>query len=135
MEPKGGRRGTRGRTAVALASGGREVRTHLVAAFGATALLLLLLGGAAGYMLGEAHSGVTVRRGLDFSTTAQADVAIGGWVYDIPLDSNWFSADGTFNEGSRPSCVEPAKRSQIQFGTVTVAAGGVTWRQVVWVKC
>jgi hypothetical protein len=113
--------------------------SHLVAArvglVVATAAVLVVVGGLAGYVSGERHSPVTVHTGVAYSTSDQIEVTANGWVYNVPLKVEWFSADGTMNDGSRPACLQPGTRSPVQFGSVTVTVQDKTWRPVVWVKC
>ncbi|MGD0439636.1 MAG: hypothetical protein ABSB52_03320 [Acidimicrobiales bacterium] len=98
-------------------------------------VVLVVAGGLVGYASGKNHSPVTVRTGVAYSTPSQIEVTANGWVYNVPLTVEWFSPDGTMNDGSRPACLQPGARSQIRFGSVTVTAQGSTWRPVVWVRC
>jgi hypothetical protein len=99
-------------------------------------VVVVVLAGFLGYTRGE-HDGrtVTVSSGLAYATTMQAEVTAGGWSYNIPLDITWYSADGTKNLGSRPSCLPPNQRTSLTFGYVSYYADGALNRTIVWVRC
>jgi hypothetical protein len=113
---------------------GRTVYARLIPV-AVIVVVLVVVGGLVGYASGEHHSPVTVRTGVAYSTPSQIEVTANGWVYNVPLTVQWFSADGTMNDGSRPACLQPGAHSQIRFGSVSVTAQGSTWRPVVWVRC
>jgi hypothetical protein len=98
-------------------------------------IVLAVVGGLVGYAVGVHHSPVTVRTGIAYSTASQIEVTADGWVYNVPITVEWFSSDGTMNNGSRPACLQPGTHSQVQFGSVTISVQSSTWRPVVWVRC
>lgn len=61
-----------------------------------------------------------------------------GWDVSIPLDIAWTDAGGAFHEDGRPDCLPPTGRGlegPVRIAWTKVDAGGVGWRQVVWVGC
>jgi hypothetical protein len=95
----------------------------------------------------SAFVGFTVGRGSPVATEEvrclSAEGTIGctlrdGWDVSVPLDVAWTDSKGVFHDDGRPDCLPPTGRGRsgpVQIAWTKVEAGGVGWRQVVWVRC
>lgn len=124
-------------------TGGRPVAARLrdrLSTPAGAAVVSLLLGLVAGYVVGEGRSDMH-----------EADVAClsapgtiscgplgspGHAEYRLPLDVAW-TKNGTFHFDGRPDCLPPTGRgtTQVRVTWTEVETGGVAWKQVVGVHC
>lgn len=61
-----------------------------------------------------------------------------GWNVSVPLDVSWVGRDGSFRSQGRPECLPPTGRGlegPVELAWVPVEVDGMSWRQVVWVRC
>ena len=71
-------------------------------------------------------------------SAASIGVTEGGWSYAIPTDVVWEDAHNVWHEDGRPDCLPDIGRAvptPVRIKAVEVKTEGVSWRQVVWVKC
>ena len=93
---------------------------------------------AGGYLVGTHRDTVSLQAGKAYSTPFQISITgDDGWVYDVPLDTNWTDASGTWHQGSRPDCLPPSGElaRPVTFATTLATLNGRAWRPVVWVSC
>ena len=59
------------------------------------------------------------------------------WSYSIPRDVAWRDARGAFHPSGRPECLPPSglEEGPVRFKAIPVEAGGVKFRQVIFVEC
>jgi hypothetical protein len=103
----------------------------------AAAVLLIALAAIIGWTIGIQRTSTTVRSAMVYSSDSISTVAIDGWTYGIPSDVAWTDAAGSFHPNGRPDCLPKATEliGPITFATVDANAGGVSWREVIWVSC
>ena len=103
----------------------------------ALAVVAAGIGLVAGYGIRDQQPTVTLRTGQGHSTPYQIGLTSKDWSYGVPLVVSWRDKQGTWNQGSRPACLQPTGEiAKVKFATVDVqGGGGPGTRQVVWIDC
>lgn len=104
------------------------------------AVVALLLGLVAGYVIGQGRSHMHEADVACLSASGTISCgpldSPGAAKYGVPLDVAW-TKDGTFHADGRPDCLPPTGRGTVQVRVTwtEVETGGISWKQVVGVHC
>ena len=104
------------------------------------AVVALLLGLVAGYVIGQGRSHMHEAEVACLSASGTISCgpldSRGAAEYGVPLDVAW-TKDGTFHADGRPDCLPPTGRGTVQVRVTwtEVETGGISWKQVVGVHC
>lgn len=104
------------------------------------AVVALLLGVAAGYVVGQERPSMHEAQVACLSAPGVISCgpvdSPGRAVYAVPRDVAW-TANGTFHPGGRPACLPPTGRGTVEVRVTwtRVEVEGAAWKQVVGVHC
>ncbi len=91
---------------------------------------------AVGFVVARALDAPIVQTGrADAQEDGGGSISTDDWTYGFGPGVRWTDETGTWHEGGRPECLEPATSLNVRFAATEVTVEGVTWRPVVWVDC
>ena len=100
------------------------------------AILILCVGGAAGYAVGANRSNVSVLTGTFYVGDHEASSSVDGWTYGVIDSLPWLDSNNSWHEDGWPACLGPVGTTHtVRFGYTAVDGPTLSWRQVVWVSC
>ena len=100
------------------------------------AALILLAGGAAGYVVGAHRSNFSVLTGTFYIGDHQAEGSVDGWSYGLRYSVAWLSSNNVWYQDGWPDCLGPIGTTRtVRFGYTAVDGPSGSWRQIVWLSC